>query len=169
MELHYDEIYNNDNFNNDNVLLEKKQNIEIFINENPIKNKKNGLSYENILTSLNMTVVDGKLQYINKNNTNIEPIKKQVQFNSNNNTNNKNNISNSINNVVIKELPRQISLTKEQYRKIILFNRIKKIQFQKYINNVKPKKMFFFNNNSNNNSEVSLLSNNNLNKLLFKF
>lgn len=170
MYLHYDEIYNNDD-NINNNLSEKKQNIEIFINENPIKDKKKGFSYEDILTSLNMSVVDGKLQYINKNNNTINPIKKQVQINSSNNNSmtNKNNMNMSIN-TVIKELPRPFSLTKEQYQKIILFNRNKKIQFQKYINKIKPKQMFFSNNNNiiTTNNKSSLLSNNNLNKL-FKF
>lgn len=173
MYLHYDEIYNNDD-NINNNLSEKKQNIEIFINENPIKDKKKGFSYEDILTSLNMSVVDGKLQYINKNNKNnntMNPIKKQVQMNSNNNNSmtNKNNMNMSLN-TVIKELPRPFSLTKEQYQKIILFNRNKKIQFQKYINKIKPKQMFFSNNNNiiTTNNKTSLLSNNNLNKL-FKF
>lgn len=101
MNVNYEEIYDYENQeNNQNNYISNKfqnnnENVEIFINELPeTKNKKMKISYEDILSSLNMTVIDGKLHYLNKNinkynnkdtnkNNNFLQPKKKVQFFSN--------------------------------------------------------------------------------------
>lgn len=101
MNINYEEIYDYENQkNNQNNYISNKfqnnnENVEIFINELPeTKSKKIKISYEDILSSLNMTVIDGKLHYLNKNinkynnkdtnkNNNFLQPKKKVQFFSN--------------------------------------------------------------------------------------
>jgi len=114
MNIKFDQIYDNENHENiqnsyiSNKFQNNNENIEIYVNELPeAKNKKIKISYEDILTSLNMTVIDGKLHYLNNNFINQNKINfnqtrhnnNRIQFmNKNNNQNvviNKSNFSNS--------------------------------------------------------------------------
>jgi hypothetical protein len=171
----------------------------------PINKKK--ISYDDILASLNMTVIDGKLHYLNNNDKNknnnvfMQP-KKKVQFTSFNqtkynqnsngnqfsnqninisknnylNTNNHNLDSLSFENEKQTDIPvpvpiqSRIPLTKEQYKKYILFQRIKRIEAIQRINKMKPNKMFFSTNKNNAMNDISFSNNyrnnnNNFNRL----
>lgn len=135
---------------------EPKPNIQINIQEKPkgilsMKVSKKPISYEDILTSLNMIVVDGKLQYINKNaQANMHLQNKMSKPNS------------------FIQQPQQKPLTKEQYQRIVLENRKKRLENQNRIQQIKSTKMLFSNYT---NQTISVSSNpnnpNNLNKLFY--
>lgn len=124
----------------------KEENIQITINEitpKPILKKKQ-VSYEDILTSLNMTVVDGKLQYIDKKeqakrlsmNRNID---NSINVSINNRGFNNMNIYNKF-----QQQPQQRTpLTKEQYQRMVLENRKKSFLAIQRAKQAKPTKMLF--------------------------
>jgi len=125
------------------------ENIQINIKEvtpKPILKKKQ-VSYEDILTSLNMSVIDGKLQYIDK-----KEQAKRLSLNRNID----NSIGISINNRGFQnmniynkfqqqqQVPQQrIPLTKEQYQKMVLETRRKKYLAMQRVKEAKPTKMLF--------------------------
>jgi hypothetical protein len=130
----------------EDVEPKKEENIQISIKEitpKPILKKKQ-ISYEDILTSLNMTVVDGKLQYIDK-----KEQAKRLSMNRN--------IDNSINSPInnrgfnnmniynkFQQQPQQRTpLTKEQYQKLVIENRKKKFLAIQRAKQAKPTKMLF--------------------------
>jgi hypothetical protein len=127
----------------ENNVEENNENINLKIHEiptRPILKRQKPISYEDILSSLNMKVVDGKLQYINKNApppvSNRQHFEKQV-----------------------------IHLTKEQYQQMVLENRKKRFLAHQRLHQIKSTKMLFSNNN---NHQISVSSNpNNLNKLFY--
>ena len=109
--------------------------------------KKKQVSYEDILTSLNMSVIDGKLQYIDK-----KEQAKRLSLNRNID----NSISMPINNRGFQNMniynkfqqqqlgPQQrIPLTKEQYQKMVLENKRKKFLAIQRAKQAKPTKMLF--------------------------
>lgn len=120
----------------------QEPNINIQIQEIPkISIKKKPVSYEDILTSLNMKVVDGKLHYINKN---APPP--------------------NYNNINVPRPP-PVTLTKEQYQQLVLENKRKRFIAQQRLRQVKSTKMLFSNNN---NHTISVSANpTNLNKLFY--
>lgn len=122
------------------------ENIQLSIKEvKPILKKKQ-ISYDDILTSLNMTVIDGKLQYIDKKeqtkrlslNRNIDnslsvPINNRGFNNMNLNIYSK-----------FQQVPQpRIPLTKEQYQKLVMDNKRKKILAIQRAKLAKPTKMLF--------------------------
>ena len=209
MNVNFDQIYDNENHENiqnsyiSNKFQNNNENIEIYVNELPeAKNKKIKISYEDILTSLNMTVVDGKLHYLNNNKNNNNFInqnklnfnqtrqnndKSKIQFmnknnnqnivinksnfsNSNYNLQNRSNIQNNNDNVDLNKnipsVPPGALFNREQYKKFILFQRIKRLQAQQRINKIKSKKMFFSDVKNNNfYSNNKQINNNNFNHL----
>jgi hypothetical protein len=142
------------NFEEPNI----KMNIQEKQKEIPRKVHKKTISYEDILTSLNMTVVDGKLQYINKNaQANMKINNKSINMHLQNKIN-------TTSSFFIQQ-PQQKPLTKEQYQQLVIENRKKQWEKQQRINQIKSTKMMFSNNN---NQTISVSSNpNNLNKLFY--
>lgn len=123
------------------LIEDNSNNIQIRIEEvnkpKPILKKveKKTISYEDILSSLNMKVIDGKLQYIDKN------AKPPSQ--------------------VYNQQP--IPLTKEQYQTLVLENKKKRIESLRRVQQIKSTKMMFSNNNMHGISVSSTPSN--LNRL----
>ena len=127
----------------EDVEPKKEENIQMSIKEitpKPILKKKQ-ISYEDILTSLNMTVVDGKLQYIDK-----KEQAKRLSMNRN--------IDNSFNapinnrgfnnmNIYNKFQQQPTPLTKEQYQRMVLENRKKRFLAIQRAKQAKPTKMLF--------------------------
>jgi len=91
------------------------------------KAEKKKVSYEDILSSLNMKVIDGKLQYIDKN---AKPL-------TNTNTSTNMNIHNR----------QPIPLTREQYQQLVLENKRKRMESLRRVQQIKSTKMMFSNNN----------------------
>jgi hypothetical protein len=200
MDLQFEEIYNSDD--SDKNILEKKTiglmfyddelkgvDLNSITKNELLKNKaiKNEISYDDILASLNMMVVDGKLQYINPKYS-YDKHKQIISNNSNNsynsyNNSNINNINKYKENTNISKTIIQNSyiqnkyfknyrepnqpqqrlppMTREQFRKLQILNILKKRAAQKRINQIKSKKMIF----SSNNINFSGGSNGNLNRL----
>lgn len=128
------------------LVNKKPENIQISIKEvvpKPILKKK-AVSYEDILTSLNMTVVDGKLQYIDK-----KEQAKRLSLNRNIDNSHGIPINNrGFQNMNIynkyQEVPREkIPLTREQYQKMVLENKRKKFLAIQRAKIAKPTKMMF--------------------------
>jgi hypothetical protein len=97
---------------------------------------KRQVTYDDILSSLNMKVVDGKLQIVR--NTVAESIK----------TNNFDNLQQQMEkqqqqskSMMVPETP---PITREQYKQIQVANYLKAVQQQQHIRNVKSTKMKFF-------------------------
>jgi hypothetical protein len=103
---------------------DNSNNIQIKIEEVPRpilkKVEKKTISYEDILSSLNMKVMDGKLQYIDKN---AKPLT-QVSNNR-----------------------EPIPLTREEYQRLVLENKKKRIESLRRVQQIKSTKMMFSNNN----------------------
>lgn len=138
------------------------------------------VTYDDILTSLNMKVVDGKLQIIRNVNAenvkanNLNPQKQQQQqqtkfiptqspqlqhFQSNQ--------SKRFQSMHQQEIQPVPILTKEQYRQVQIANYIKEVQRIQRIRNSKSTKLQFTNTNANANFNISPLigNTNDLNKL----
>jgi hypothetical protein len=170
MELNFNEISDNNNnyWNNSNKQV-----------------KKSNITYNDILSSLNLVVNEnGVLQYM-KPKTNIEEIQPQNQTYTTPKFLQKKEESIKISKIEpelkhsaiynkyfknYKEEPTYHTqevkpLTIQEYNKMVLHNRIKKIQEQKRISRIKSKKMLFINEN---NSTSTYRTPNNLNRL-FKY
>lgn len=102
------------------------------------KVEKKTISYEDILSSLNMKVIDGKLQYIDKN---AKPL---------------------VSNNSYKQQP-PIPLTREEYQRLVLENKKKRVESLRRVQQIKSTKMMFSNNNMHGISVSSTPAN--LNKL----
>lgn len=156
--------------------------------------KKNNISYDEILNSMNMVVINGKLHFIPANkfqntqqNTFHQNQSTRVNYQNNNqlsnqinqrNQNNHNNQGNSQNSYIFdkyfknyqqeqtqNDVPK-VPLTPEEIKKNIILHRLKQIEERKRIEQIKPKKLLFNTSNIN----ISHQGNNppNLNKL-FRF
>jgi hypothetical protein len=171
MELNFDESTNNNNnyWNNSNQ-----------------KPKKNSITYDDILSSLNLVVNEsGVLQYMTPKN-NVE----QTQSNTSQMYNQTYSIpQKKEENIKVSKIEPQLKnsaiynkyfknykdeqiqeqevkpLTTAEYNKMVLQNRIRKIQEQKRISQVKSKKMFFM---SENKGTITYTTSHNLNRL-FKY
>lgn len=145
----------------------------------PVVQRK--VTYDDILSSLNMKVVDGKLQIVR--NTSVENIKSN-NFNPNQNFNQKSqninpnqnqnfnqnrtqNFNQNFNqNQNINQNLKPVLLTKEQYRQIQIANYMKAVQQQQQIKNMKSTKLMFSNTNINiSPGLINKTTNNDLNKL----
>ena len=175
MELNFNEKSDNNNNNINN-------NYNNYWNNSNQKLKKNKITYDDILSSLNLVVNEnGVLQYMTpKNNT--EPIENPKyishQFPQQKEETIKiSKLEPQLKNSAIynkyfknyKEEPSQAEevkpLTISEYNKMVLQNRIRKIQEQKRISQIKSKKMLF---TSETNQMIKYTSPHNLNRL-FKY
>jgi hypothetical protein len=171
MELNFNEINdNNNNYNN---------NYWNNLNQKP---KKNKITYDDILSSLNLAVNEnGVLQYMTPK-INTEPSQNKTytvpQFSQKNEETIKiSKIEPQLKNSAIynkyfknyKEEPSQEEeikpLTVAEYNRMVLQNRIKRIQEQQRISQIKSKKMLF---TSETNSTIKYMTPHNLNRL-FKY
>lgn len=96
------------------------------------KADKKKVSYEDILSSLNMKVIDGKLQYIDKNAKPLTNTSMNTNTNTNTNTHNR----------------QPIPLTREQYQQLVLENKRKRMESLRRVQQIKSTKMMFSNNNT---------------------
>lgn len=106
----------------------------------PIEKKK--VSYDDILTSMSMCVVDGKLQLV-KNYPQIQPQQQNTSYLPNNKY-----LQQASPSLSLEQEP-QPRLTKEQYKKLVILNYIKRQQAIQRINQIKSKKLLFPNPNVN--------------------
>ena len=122
-----EDVENIENVENEFIDNSRSSNIKIKIEEIPVVKKvvKKPVSYEDILSSLNMKVIDGKLQYIDKN---AKP---------STNTSTSTNIHNR----------QPIPLTREQYQQLVLENKRKRVEALRRVQQIKSTKMMFSNNN----------------------
>lgn len=140
------------------------------------------VTYDDILSSLNMKVVDGKLQIVRNvvaenvrsNNfvpqqqqqqqqrpqTKFVPMQPQQQFHSNQ-TNQSKRFQSMHQPLQQQEMPPAPILTKEQYRQVQIANYMREVQRIQHIRNAKSTKLKF----SNINVSPVMTSSNNLNKL----
>jgi hypothetical protein len=149
--------------------------------KNPnIIGKKPKITYDDILNSLNLKVNNGKLEFIpNQNNTTLSLnnnshynqfktcYKKQCN-NTNTNINTNTNSLNQNSYIVNKyfkdykennnsEIPREpIFVSKEEYKRLLVLEFIRKREEQKRISQIKSKKLLFARNNQTNASPNSL-------------
>jgi hypothetical protein len=206
MDFTFHEIY--DSNSNNEFDIHKKNNIGLMVYDDELKsvnlnemtqqelkdNKKvkKEISYDDILASLNMVVVDGKLQFINPsisnkkhteilNKTNFTQQQQQPQqpqpklggnkpiSNYNSNIIQKNSyIHNKLfKNYKLESTPPAQPLprmTRQQFQRYQIINYIKRREAQRRINLIKSKKLVFYSNN-NSNVQYSRGYNGNLNKL----
>ena len=181
MNIHYTELDNddnnnsfNDNYNNDTNNYWKTQPKKVNIQEQ----KKKKVSYDDILNSLNLVVnKNGALQYM----TTVEDIPQQYIQNTQEQKRGKPlepQVKNSYiynkyfkdykdpNSENIKEV--RVVQTIEEYKQILLEERIKRIQERKRIAQIKSTKLLFVEgNNSNNGNNNIRSSKNNLRMMNF--
>jgi len=179
MELNFSELDNQ----------ESKQNYWEQNNQNNQNVKKKKFTYDDILSSLNLVVHNGVLQYMHlkpneqlnlkndnqmeqpslksgkpsgKKNVNMDPLPKNSYI--------FNKYFKNFKEEEEKEEP-QIPKTKEEYDKMVLENFLKRQEERKRIAQIKSRKMFYVDNHNNNFRQNIQPMNNghNLNKLLFKF
>jgi len=177
-------LYNNDNnndnnndINNENIIVSKKPQ-----QYNPLKrqthqskqnSKKKQLSYDDILSSMNTVVINGKLEFIRndklQNIVESQPQQKKVTFNglqSQSHTQKQNNYQSQINKSsyiynkffkdykepseqVQNEEPRK-PLTKREFIKQLIINQANAINERNRIAEIKSTKLLFNNNNNRN-------------------
>jgi hypothetical protein len=180
MELNFNEISDN-NINNINNI---NNNYNNYWNNSNQKLKKNKITYDDILSSLNLVVNEnGVLQYMTPKN-NIDTVEHQKniphqfpQSLQKEETIKISKVEPQLKNSAIynkyfknyKEEPSQAEevkpLTISEYNRMVLQNRIRKIQEQKRISQIKSKKMLF---TSETNQVIKYTSPYNLNRL-FKY
>lgn len=112
--------------------------MEINIEEKE-KNKKNKISYDDLLSNMGFKLNNGKLELYNK----------------------KINQEQQINNVKIEQQQAQ-PMTKEQYKRLLKLQYIQKLKERERINNIKSKKLLFSNPLSINNMNKSIIDSNKL-------
>jgi len=162
-------IYNND-YNNIVVVKKPQYNQPQKQRQRPIINtnknldnpKKKQISYDDILSSMNMVVIDGKLEFI-RNDTlqnivesNLQSQQKKVTFNGLQTQGNK---SSYIYNKYFKDYKEQIPnqseaprrpLTKNELLKQIIINKVNIFNERNRIAEIKSTKLLFNNNNNRN-------------------
>jgi hypothetical protein len=214
MELNFSEISSNSNLDNDNshslkydfnnLNLKKEIKNEVINKQvtfntyntywdpkpeyEKVEPKKNNVSYDDILNSMNMVVINGRLHFVPNNkfqNTQMTPqqstiqnqnksIRQNVNQNVNQNINQNGNQNSYIFDKYFKnyqqeqaanEIPK-VPLTPDEIKRNIILHRLKQIEERKRIEQIKPKKLLFNTSNIN----ISQQGNNppNLNKL-FRF
>lgn len=153
----------------------QKNFIDANKNTSTITPNKAPINYDDILSKMSMCVVDGKLQFFNKQlenvNTNDKIMSnmsqknntKQVKFNVNN-ANYQNNNTNKSDNNISDNASVPIKLTELQYKQLAFLNQMKRQQEINRLNELKPKKLLF----SMNNVKIKSNVNPNINKL-FRF
>jgi hypothetical protein len=161
--------------------------ININNQKNPnLINKKPKITYDDILNSLNLKVNNGKLEVLpntfNPHHSHYNQFKtcykKQLNANNNNINNNNRNLPIPENSYIINKYFKdyrfdnsiqnqreRIPITKEEYKKLIILELIRKKEEQKRIAQIKTKKLLFARNNIN--APANSIPNN-LNKL-FRF
>jgi len=141
-------------------------------NKNTSTPNKVPINYDDILSKMSMCVVDGKLQFFNKQlenvNTNDKIMSqknntKKVKFNANN-ANYQNNNTNQSDNNITDNASVPIKLTELQYKQLAFLNQMKRQQEINRLNELKPKKLLF----SMNDIKIKSTVNPNMNKL-FRF
>lgn len=140
------------------------------LNVEPVVPQKK-VTYDDILSSLNMQVVNGKLQIIrnqveeNRKNG-IEPNQyNQNQYQQNQNQNNQNQYNQQQNYLHEEEEPEEpVILSPDQIKRIRMMQYIKQVQQQKRIREIKSTKMVYSNANVTISSQY-----NNINHKLFHF
>jgi hypothetical protein len=160
---------NNNNNNTNNIIVTKKQPY------NPLKSqtqkynsKKKQISYDDILSSMNTVVIDGKLEFISNNKLqNIvenKPQQKKVTFTGlqpqpQNNYQSQINKNSYIYNKFFKDYKEpsqpqneepQIPLTKKEFIKQLIINKVNAINERNRIAEIKSTKLLFNNNNNRN-------------------
>ena len=214
MELNFSEISSNSNLDNDNshslkydfnnLNLKKEIKNEVINKQvtfntyntywdpkpeyEKVEPKKNNVSYDDILNSMNMVVINGRLHFVPNNkfqNTQMTPqqstiqnqnksIRQNINQNVNQNINQNGNQNSYIFDKYFKnyqqeqaanEIPK-VPLTPDEIKRNIILHRLKQIEERKRIEQIKPKKLLFNTSNIN----ISQQGNNppNLNKL-FRF
>jgi hypothetical protein len=175
-----DTFYNDNNVNNtnntnntNNIIVSKKQPF------NPLKNqtqkynsRKKQISYDDILSSMNTVVIDGKLEFISndklQNIVEKQPQQKRVTFcglqpqaqpQPQNNYQSQINKSSYIYNKFFKDYKEpyqpqneepQIPLTKKELIKQLIINKVNAINERNRIAEIKSTKLLFNNNNNRN-------------------
>jgi len=172
-----DTFYNDNNVNNtnntNNIIVSKKQPY------NPLKNqtqkynsRKKQISYDDILSSMNTVVIDGKLEFISndklQNIVEKRPQQKRVTFSGlqpqaqpqpQNNYQSQINKSSYIYNKFFKDYKEpyqpqneepQIPLTKKELIKQLIINKVNAINERNRIAEIKSTKLLFNNNNNRN-------------------
>jgi hypothetical protein len=167
----YNDNNNNNNNNTNNIIVTKKQPY------NPLKSqtqkynsKKKQISYDDILSSMNTVVIDGKLEFISNNKLqNIvenKPQQKKVTFTGlqpqpqpQNNYQSQINKNSYIYNKFFKDYKEpsqpqneepQIPLTKKEFIKQLIINKVNAINERNRIAQIKSTKLLFNNNNNRN-------------------
>ena len=184
MELSFDKIYNQ---NNDVHFVEEDVNIGMVLYDDELihrntKQENQKFSYDDILNFLNMSIVNGNLQYINNsNNSNTRdissnkniisqtpPTKQAVIPRLHQNIPKQNYIYNKyFKNYKNPKNPKILPpMTPQQFKKYKIHQYLKRIEAQKRIDKIKSKKLLFSNNHTM--IQSNEINNNNLNKL-FKF
>jgi hypothetical protein len=189
MEINFTEMsQNNNNFNNTNY-WENNNTTNTSNNNNDNNNvenkKKKKVTYDDILSSLNLVVApNGVLQYMNTKPNTFDRDNKYVEQDKP-----KSILKNSINQEKIEpqvkhsyifnkyfknyKEPDTVEeplkpLTREEYQKMVIEDLIKRRLAQKRVAQIKSKKLSFTNNNNNNNNQPIYATKNNLNHL-FRF
>jgi len=174
-----DQIYNNDNYNNIVVIKNNDQynySQTLDQSQKPIKNtnnkidrpKKKQISYDDILSSMNTVVIDGKLEFIKKDvlqnivEKQQQPLQKKVTFNNllgQNTPRPQVDKSSYIYNKYFKDYkdqtPNQIEaptrpLTKNELIKQLVINKVNAFNERNRIAEIKSTKLLFNNNNNTN-------------------
>jgi hypothetical protein len=181
MDITFTEIDNENNTNNINLVTEENKYWET--NNNPVIPKKKKVTYDDILSSLNLVVHNGVLQYIdiykepgemgpiNPDNEG-RPTKSILKNKSNNQTKVEPQLKNSYiynkyfkdfrDTNIIEEPP--VPMTREEYKRMTIQNLINRVREKKRIELIKSKKLLFTNNNNTINQNI-YASQNNLNHL----
>lgn len=171
MELNFQEIDENnlDNNNNKKVTF---NNYNTYWDPKPEYEKitpiKKGISYDEILNSMNMVLVNGRLHFIpsskinqNQNLTQNRNLTQNQKLNPNPNQNQNQNsyiydkyFKNYKQQEQFQETPTE-PLTPEEIKKNIIINRLKQIQERKRIEQIKSKKLLFDTSNINISHQVN--------------
>ena len=188
------ETQKGNNINDENVPINRSSSIEnnsINKMNHPTqfqrRNKKKGISYDDILSSMNTVVIDGKLEFIRNDNElqriqrensekNEQQVKKIVKFNQTHHTPLDPNVKNSyIFNKYFKDYKDPsiienptVPLTKQQLLKKILIDKITQYNDQIRISQIKSTKLLFNSNNNIIRTAPTTYNQNGLNHL-FKF
>jgi hypothetical protein len=145
-----------------------------------IEPKKNNVSYNDILNSMNMVVINGRLHFVPNNKfQNIQTNPQESTIQNQNKTQRQNVNQNGSQNSYIfdkyfknyqqeqaeNEIPK-VPLTPDEIKRNIILHRLKQIEERKRIEQIKPKKLLFNTSNINISNQVNNPPN--LNKL-FRF
>jgi hypothetical protein len=180
MELHFEEIdkVKNNNLDNKKVSFNENNTYNTYWDpkpeyEKPVQTKKN-ISYDEILNSMNMVLVNGRLHFIpsnkfkssSQNQNQNQNIQQKKQNNDNSYIYNKY-FKNFKDQEHIEDDTPQVPLTPEEIKRNIIIHKIKQIQERKRIEQIKSRKLLFDTSNIHISQQANV-SPPNLNKL-FRF